>query len=185
MCFSGRAFCSISVAAGLAMGMLCLAPTCQAGDFKLGAAGFRYGIGGNSSSADFNEGELFADWNLPWRWDLGHDVWLQMRLDSSVGWLGDPAKTGAIVTAGPGIRLGCEHFPLSLEAGSNPTILGEEHFAGKDFGSAIQFTTYCGVSLDLGAHVRLGYRYQHMSNAGLGDNNPGLNLNMFSLSFVF
>jgi lipid A 3-O-deacylase len=185
MRLSKSEFCALRVAAGVAVGLLWWTATSPAGEFKLGAAGIRYGIGGNSSSWDFNEGEVFADWDLPWRWDLGHDVWLKLRLDSSAGWLGDHAKTGAIVGAGPGVRVGREHFPLSLEWGTNPTILGEEHFAGKDFGSAFQFTTYVGVSFDLGAHVRLGYRYQHMSNAGLSENNPGLNLNMFSLDYVF
>ena len=70
MRFTGRPFCAIGVAAGLAVAMLSVTATCQGGEFKLGAAGVRFGIGGNNSSQDFNEGEIFADWNLPWRWEL-------------------------------------------------------------------------------------------------------------------
>ena len=165
--------------------MMWMTATCQAGGFKLGAAGARFAVGGNASSGHFNEAEIFADWNLPWRWDLGRNLWGQSRLDSSAGWLADPGANVEIFTLGPGLRLGYKQFPLTLEVGSNVTFLNDERFATKDFGSLLQFTTYAGLSADLGAHFRLGYRYQHMSNANLSNENPGLNLHMFSLSYVF
>jgi hypothetical protein len=209
MRFSKRAFCSISVATGLAAGMMGMPATCQAGesnpgaaadtegftwiaeawghalDFKLPTAGARFGVGGNTSSHDFNEAEVFLDWNLPWRWDLGRNIWLQTRVDSSAGWLGESGGNAAIFNLGPGLRLGHKHFPLSFELGADLTLLTQTRFATKDFDSVVEFTTYAGLSADLGAHVRFGYRYQHMSNANLSDNNPGLNLHMFSLSYVF
>ena len=185
MRFSKRAFSSTCAAAGLAAGMMWLTATCQAGEFSLGAAGARYGSGGNASSWDFNEAEVFADWNLPWRWDLGRDLYLQTRLDSSAGWLGDHGANAGIFTLGPGLRLGRKHFPLTVELGANLAVLTDKQFATKDLGSLVQCTSYAGLSADLGRHFRVGYRYQHMSNGGLSIHNPGLNLHMFSLSYVF
>jgi hypothetical protein len=31
----------------------------------------------------------------------------------------------------------------------------------------------------------LGYRYQHLSNAGLGDSNPGINFHLVRLAYHF
>jgi hypothetical protein len=42
-----------------------------------------------------------------------------------------------------------------------------------------------GLSFEISSRIRLSYRFQHMSNAGLGLHNPGLNLNMFGISYVF
>jgi hypothetical protein len=41
------------------------------------------------------------------------------------------------------------------------------------------------LNWDFAAHWRLSYRFQHMSNAGLSLQNPGLNMNMFSLGYIF
>ena len=214
MRFSKRAFCSISVATGLAAGMMWMPAICQAGesnpnagadlaasaaapdwaaslvrglarDFLSPTVGARFGVGGNASSQAFNEAEVFLDWNLPWRWDLGGNLWLQTRMDFSAGWLGDRGANVEIFTLGPGLRLGYKQFPLTLEVGANATFLDDERFATKDFGSLLQITTYVGLSADLSAHFRFGYRYQHMSNAGLSNENPGLNMHMFSLSYMF
>jgi hypothetical protein len=185
MTFPKSAFCSIAVVAGLAAGIMGMITTCQADEFKLAAIGARGGFGANASSQDFTQVEAFADWNLPWCWALGRDWSLQTRLDSSAGWLGDQGANAGVFTLGPGLRLGKKGFPLKLEGGSNVTFLTNERFATKDFGSTYQFTSYGGVSLELGAHIRCGYRYQHMSNADLSNTNPGLNLHMFSISYIF
>ena len=162
-----------------------LTTTCQADEFRLATAGARGGLGGNASSQDFTQVEIFMDWNLPWSLDLGRDWSVQTQVDSSAGWLGDPGADSGVFTRGPRLQLGKKGFPLKLVAGSNPTMLTNERFGTKDFGSNFQFTSYGGVTIDLGAHVSCGYRYQHMSNAGLSYTNPGLNLHMFSLSYVF
>jgi hypothetical protein len=41
------------------------------------------------------------------------------------------------------------------------------------------------LNWDFATHWRLGYRFQHMSNAGLSQPNPGLNMHMFALSYLF
>jgi hypothetical protein len=52
-------------------------------------------------------------------------------------------------------------------------------------GTDIQFTSHVGLNWDFAAHWRLGYRFQHMSNADLSRDNPGLNMHLFALSYVF
>lgn len=64
-------------------------------------------------------------------------------------------------------------------------MLSRHDFGSKDFGELFQFTSHIGLNLDLWEHLRLGYRFQHMSNAGLSGHNPGLNLHMLSMSYLF
>jgi hypothetical protein len=76
-------------------------------------------------------------------------------------------------------------LPVSLDGGVSPTLLSRSEFGSKDFGTDIQFTSHIGVNWDFAAHWRLGYRFQHMSNADLVPQNRGLNMHMFALSYVF
>ena len=51
---------------------------------------------------------------------------------------------------------------------------------GKDLGSPLEFKTEVQLSLELLPGSKLGYSYNHVSNAGLGDKNPGANSYMFN-----
>jgi Lipid A 3-O-deacylase (PagL) len=76
-------------------------------------------------------------------------------------------------------------FPLSLEGGVSPTGLSRYDFGAKNFGTYFQFTSHLGLNWDILPRVRLSYRFQHMSNAGLSRHNPGLNLHMLGVSYLF
>ena len=51
---------------------------------------------------------------------------------------------------------------------------------GKDLGSALEFKSEVQLSLDLLNNSQLGLSYNHISNASLGDKNPGANSYMFN-----
>ena len=52
---------------------------------------------------------------------------------------------------------------------------------GKDLGHLIEFKSELQISLDLSKTSELGFSYNHLSNASLGDKNPGANSYMFNL----
>tara|TARA_E500000331_G_scaffold308896_1_gene314660 strand:- start:216 stop:725 length:510 start_codon:yes stop_codon:yes gene_type:complete len=52
---------------------------------------------------------------------------------------------------------------------------------GKDLGHALEFKTEVQLSLDLPKNSQFGFSYNHISNASLGDKNPGANSYMFNL----
>ena len=52
---------------------------------------------------------------------------------------------------------------------------------GKDLGHALEFKTEVQLSLDLPKNSQFGFSYNHLSNASLGDKNPGANSYMFNL----
>lgn len=145
----------------------------------------RAGTSLNHRSESFREVDAALNFDLPWRWNLGSDFQIQTRADLSAGWLRGEDEEGVVGTAGPVAVLSWKDFPLTLQGGSSPTLLSRHRFGGRDYGSAFQFTTHAGLNWDFSEHVRFGYRYQHMSNAGLGDPNPGLNLHMLAVSYRF
>ena len=51
---------------------------------------------------------------------------------------------------------------------------------GKDLGHLVEFKSELQISLDLSKTSELGFSYNHISNASLGDKNPGANSYMFN-----
>ena len=51
---------------------------------------------------------------------------------------------------------------------------------GKDLGHIVEFKSEVQLSLDVFSNSELGFSYNHISNASLGDKNPGANSYMFN-----
>ena len=152
---------------------------------SLESAGARFGFGAHERTESFRQSEAFVNWNLPWSYDLFTRWHLQWRLDCTAGWLGGHGQDAAIFTSGPSLILRRDHIPLSFEWGTLPTVMTRDTFGSTDLGSLVQFTTYAGLDFNFLSHARIGYRYQHMSNAGLDGHNPGLNMHAFQISWRF
>jgi hypothetical protein len=165
--------------------LLASASRCPADDIHVESTGARFGFNPIGDGDHFRQAEAFVNWDLPWNWDLGSLWRLQSRFDFSAGWLGESSANAAIFEAGLTLALNRQPSPLSFEVGLAPAGLTRTDFISKDFGSPFQFITHAGVNLDLFSRLRLSYRFQHMSNADINHHNPGLNLHMFGLSYVF
>jgi len=168
--------------AALVTGFLSVA---QGQDLHLESAGARFGAHPGGDSKHFYQAEGFANWALPWGWDTSSVLHLQLRFDTSLGWLGEQGANAAIANAGPTLCVRPKTFPVSLECGVSATVLTRSDFVSKDFGIPFQFTSHAGINFDVSSRFRLSYRFQHMSNAGLSEFNPGLNMHMLGLSYVF
>ncbi|HVV00555.1 MAG TPA: acyloxyacyl hydrolase [Verrucomicrobiae bacterium] len=153
--------------------------------FRVDSVGVRGGYDAERTSDHLSQTDVFGNWDLPW--SLGQqDVWrLQTRLEASAGWLGKRSHNAFIGTIGPGFIISFHNFPLSIEGGVSATALSEDRFRPQNFGSLFEFISHAGLNYDIGEHWRIGYRFQHMSNAGIAHPNPGLNMHMFSVSFLF
>ncbi len=51
---------------------------------------------------------------------------------------------------------------------------------GKDLGHLLEFKSELQISVDLFKESEMGFSYNHLSNASLGDKNPGANSYMFN-----
>jgi hypothetical protein len=73
------------------------------------------------------------------------------------------------------------------EAGIGAHLLSHTSLADKNYSTAFQFGSLVGLGIGFGRHgqYELGYRYQHISNAGIKDPNEGLNLHMVRLGYSF
>ncbi len=186
---SGRRFPFHALACAILSTLLCYAApraVAQTTDFMPQSAGLRFGFAnGSSSGSALHQGEAFVDWDLPWKLEWDNDWKLQARLDASAGWLGDSTHSGAVVSVGPLLALKLGRLPLEFEGGVSPTGLTRYRYDAKNFGEPFQFTSHAGIEWEFIPHVKLGYRFQHMSNAGISRHNPGLNLHMICLSYRF
>ena len=67
---------------------------------------------------------------------------------------------------------------LNIAPSFTPGLYGEGD--GKDLGHVLEFKSELQLSLDLSSNSELGFSYNHISNASLGDKNPGANSYMFN-----
>jgi hypothetical protein len=153
-------------------------------EFRFQSAGARIGFPAENTSQHFRQAEAFLNYNL-WGWNLSTNWHLQSRIDLSAGWVGQHGDNAFIGTLGPSLELSRARFPLSLEAGFSPTYISSYHFGTTDLGANAQFTSHIGLNWDITSHLRLGYRFQHMSNAGIREPNPGFNLHVVSVGYLF
>ncbi len=67
---------------------------------------------------------------------------------------------------------------LNIIPSFTPGLYGEG--SGKDLGHILEFKSEVQLSLDIFSNSELGFSYNHISNASLGDKNPGANSYMFN-----
>jgi hypothetical protein len=153
----------------------------QSDDFMAGARG---GISPDTGIHRFQQVEAFGRWKL-WHWKIYSECYLRPAVDISAGQLWNKNGAGFAGTLGPEFELHFGEFPVQLELGSSPTVLSQNNFGRLNFGDRFQFTSHIGFQWEITRCVTVGWRYQHMSNAGIAEPNPGLNMEMFSAGYNF
>lgn len=149
------------------------------------AVGFRAGLSATDGNEDFEQYELFATYGLPWSWGLTDTSFVSARICLSAGALRGRGKTGLIGSAGPTIALSMFNGVIFLDGGVSAALLSEHQFGQENFGGPIQFVSHVGIGFKLGGNLRVGYRFQHMSNASIYNRNPGLELHVLELGYLF
>ena len=92
--------------------------------------------------------------------------------------------TGALITQDSasyfytGIQAMYKIGNINLTPSFTPGIYNQGD--GKDLGHMLEFKSEVQLSLDLPKESQFGFSYNHISNASLGDKNPGVNSYMFN-----
>ena len=92
--------------------------------------------------------------------------------------------TGALITSDSagylytGVQAQYKMGILNITPSFAPGLYFEGN--GKDLGHLIEFKSELQFSLDLSKNSEFGFSYNHLSNASLGDKNPGANSYMFN-----
>jgi len=154
---------------------------------------FEYGD--SSGDADISRYGAVAtvDWDVKWLqsgswylggyWEAGVNFW-----DSDPGRTGNDSLVDIHVT--PVFRWQRDvnaGFAPFFELGVGPHGHTESEIEDKDFTLGFAFGSHVGGGLRLGDQGRyeILYRYQHLSNADLGDDNPGVNFHLFQFGYRF
>ena len=92
--------------------------------------------------------------------------------------------TGGFITenaalyAYTGVEWNFDLGPINFTPSFAPGLYGEGN--GKDLGHILEFKSEVQASFNLSENSQLGMSYNHISNASLGDKNPGANSYMFN-----
>ena len=93
--------------------------------------------------------------------------------------------TGAMITADSaayfytGVQAQYKFGSINLTPSFAPGIYNKGD--GKDLGHPLEFKSEIQLSLDLPKSAEIGFSYNHLSNASLGDKNPWANSYMFNI----
>lgn len=156
----------------------------NASDGKWNTVGLRTGINDERNDEFFSKYEVYATFSLPWEWSSAQGWIFGTFIGINAGMVvcEDNAFVGSI---GPGIYLVTPAKNVAISAGIYPTYIGRSKFGREDFGESFQFTSAGGVSLIFHQYWTIGYRFQHMSNGSIANENPGLNTHMIELGYRF
>ena len=105
-----------------------------------------------------------------------------LNLDTFIGNISP--ITGALITSDnagyiyTGVQAEYKIGALNITPSFTPGLYHEGD--GKDLGHILEFKSEVQLSLDLSENSQFGFSYNHISNASLGDKNPGANSYMFN-----
>lgn len=134
-------------------------------------------------SIDDNQQKPASDgWSWKYFWEANISYWYLYKQKEGVEHLFETGVT-------PNLRVerdwaGSWGRPY-MEAGLGVHLLSKVHIGTRDLGSALQFGTHAGFGILFGNKEQwdLALRYEHLSNGGLKDPNPGINFSMVRLGY--
>ncbi len=115
-------------------------------------------------------------------------AWLRAdRMEFAVGTLTTSDETEAFASFGPVWRFQLGDGRFFGEYGFSPTLLSGSTFNGRELGGKFHFTSSATIGLTFGRseQMSLAARWQHTSNGGLDDVNPGLDMLGINFSYRF
>lgn len=151
-------------------------------------------IGTGDDGADRVGVAVQWDWNK--RWLQNGDWYLGGYWEISASyWDADNGRTGTDslveVGAAPVLRFQRDAATTDLapfvELGVGLHLMSEDELEDRNFSEHFAFGSHLGAGLRFGARSQyeLSYRFQHLSNAGIGDDNPGIDFHLLRLGYRF
>lgn len=151
---------------------------------KPDALGFRFGLNAESD-LDLTVSELYLTLGPPWAWDLGDTAKVLLLFETAAGVVNGEGSTAFVLSVTPVVRLAFEDVPFDLVVSSGPAYYSDDTFGTLDIGGQFQFISRFGVDWRIDKNWRVGYRYEHTSNAGIDNPNPGLNFHVLGVACMF
>lgn len=109
---------------------------------------------------------------------------LDISFEMALGVVRDKANSSLLFSMGPTLRLINYKNIVSASTGFKPSLITNHLFNDFDLGGALNFKSHIALTISLDIPVELGYRFEHMSNAGLYQKNPGVNFHYVEVVYV-
>jgi hypothetical protein len=149
--------------------------------------GFRIASVDGSKFDNLTQQAFFFDFALPATWSPWSGAIARPRLTVEVGRFHTSFEYRAFASFGPAVRLIDDRWrvPAFVDFGFSPTVIDGSRYSKRDLGTSLNFTSHVALGLRFGQHRThsVSLRYQHISNGGINNTNPGVN--MVGLDFVF
>ncbi|MFU8848959.1 MAG: acyloxyacyl hydrolase [Opitutales bacterium] len=158
--------------------------TADSESFRFDRIGFRAGMDAESG-VNIESYEIFGVVATPWLWDLKEDWKLLFEFEWSAGVFDGEGETAGFFKFAPQLRFQAPKLPVHVILSSGPSLITEDKFGKLDLGGVFQFTSAVGIDWQINESWTVGYRFQHISNAGIYSNNDGLDLHSLSVDFRF
>lgn len=138
-------------------------------------------------------GRIGAQWDWKTRWLQGQQWHVGGYWDFALGYWHRSSAPGLNeevfeVAVTPVLRLqpNALQGPY-LEAGIGVHLLSDSSIGDKRLSTAVQFGSHLGAGYRFGPKgaYDIGYRFQHLSNAGMKHPNPGINFHQLRLQYHF
>lgn len=148
--------------------------------------GVRGGVdeGGHNLKESYVAAEVYLLKQLPWHTNLTDHISLSSRFDMGITFLEASDEEGCMLAAGADLVFGLWDGNTEVEIGFRPTWMPDQEYGEDDYGGGLQFTSHLGLTINW-QPVVINYRFQHTSNGGIYDSNPGLNLHMVGVGYRF
>ena len=107
------------------------------------------------------------------------------HIEFTFGSISASSGNEAFASIGPVWRTPLSDNGLFVDVSIAPTLVSGSRYSGRDLGGHLHFTSSVSVGKRLGRTNFLALRIQHMSNGGLSDTNPGMDMVGLEFSFGF
>lgn len=138
----------------------------------------------DTGAGSYQQYEIYGLREFSWQAELG-PIEMTSSLFAGFGWYEQAGDALEYVTVGNVFNFTKPGSMVSLEVGARPGWLFDYESPGRNFGGHLTFFDHIGVMVQPLPEVTLGYRFQHMSNASLYKENPGINMHLLDLRFHF
>ena len=141
---------------------------------------------GRSEEETFHQYEIVGTLGLPWSLYTASGWGLTTQVMGSLGALTGGGETAFLTTLVPGVAFGPRNSLFSLDIGVGGSLQSRGEFGGQNMGGPFHFVFTVGMRVPLYGAVGLGYRFHHMSDAGIyGSGIRGVDMHMLEMTYSF
>ena len=109
---------------------------------------------------------------------------LNISFEMALGVMRDKTNSSLLFSMGPILSLINYENIISVLTGLKPSLMTNHIFNDFDLGGTINFISHIALTISAAKQINLGYRFEHLSNAGLYEKNPGVNFHYVEVVYV-